>query len=89
MTAAALDARLWYLQRISAMVLAVCVIVHVGAIVYATRGGLTAAEPLGGTRGNALFAVFKVAFVAACAIHVPVGLADTTYIACLRAVPQQ
>ena len=75
MTAAALDAKLWYWQRISAMALAVCVIVHLGVIVYATRGGLTAAELLGRTRGNGLFAAFYVTFVAACAIHVPIGLA--------------
>ena len=74
MTTAALDAKLWYWQRISAMVLAVCVIVHLGVIVYATRGGLTATELLGRTRGNGLFAAFYVTFVTACAIHVPIGL---------------
>jgi fumarate reductase subunit C len=69
-----LDARLWYWQRISAIVLAACVIVHLGVIVYAARGGLSAAELLGRTRGNGLFAAFYVAFVVACAVHAPIGL---------------
>lgn len=57
------------------MVLAVCVIVHLAVIVYAAHGGLSAAELLGRTRGNGLFAAFYVAFVVACAVHVSIGLA--------------
>jgi succinate dehydrogenase subunit C len=73
MTSAA-EARLWYAQRVSAMVLAVCVLVHLAVIVYASRQGLTAAQILGRTRGNVAFAAFYSAFVLACAIHVPIGL---------------
>ena len=69
------EARLWYLQRSSAMVLALCVVVHIVAIVYAVRGGSTGAEILGRTRGNAMFAAFYVLFVVAAAIHAPIGLA--------------
>jgi fumarate reductase subunit C len=68
------QARLWYAQRISAMALAVCVAVHIGIMVYAVRGGLSAAEILGRTHGNAAFAVFYGVFVLACAVHVPIGL---------------
>jgi len=39
-----LQAKLWYAQRISAMVLGICVAVHLGMIFYAIRGGLTAQE---------------------------------------------
>ena len=46
------QARRWYWQRISAMVLALCVLVHLGVMIYAVRGGLSAAEILGRTRGN-------------------------------------
>lgn len=69
------QARLWYWQRISAMVLAFCVAVHLATIVYAVRGGLTAAEVLGRTQGNWLFAVFYLVFVAAVTVHAPIGLA--------------
>ena len=70
----ALQAKLWYAQRISAMVLALCVVVHLAIIVYAARGGLSAAEILGRTRGNVAFGAFYSLFVIACAVHVPIGL---------------
>ena len=70
------QARRWYWQRISAMVLALCVLVHLVVIVYAVRGGLSAAEILGRTRGNWGFAAFYSVFVLACAVHVPVGLTN-------------
>lgn len=69
------QARLWYLQRISAMVLALCVVVHLGTIAYAVRGGLSAGEILARTQGNWLFALFYLIFVVAAAIHAPIGLA--------------
>ena len=69
------QARRWYWQRISAMVLALCVLVHLGVMIYAVRGGLSAAEILGRTQGNWAFAAFYAVFVVACAVHVPVGLA--------------
>ena len=70
------QARRWYWQRISAMVLALCVLVHLAVMVYAVRGGLSAAEILGRTRGNWAFAAFYAVFVVACVVHVPVGLAN-------------
>ena len=70
------QARRWYWQRISAMVLALCVVVHLAVLIYATRGGLSATEILGRTQGNWAFAAFYVVFVVACAVHVPVGLAN-------------
>ena len=65
---------LWGAQRISAAVLAVCVIVHLATIVYAVRNGLSAAEILGRTRGNAAWLAFYTLFVAAVAVHAPIGL---------------
>jgi len=76
MTPAIAQARRWYWQRISAMVLVVCVLVHLGGLMYAVRGGLTAAAILGRTHGNWAFALFYATFVIACAVHVPVGLAN-------------
>lgn len=65
---------LWVAQRASAAVLALCVIVHLVTIIYAVRNGLSAAEILGRTRGNALWAGFYALFVAAAAVHAPIGL---------------
>lgn len=70
------QALLWYWQRVSAMVLVLCVVVHLGGIIYAVRGGLTAAEILGRTRGNWGFGAFYTVFVVACAIHAPIGVAN-------------
>ena len=74
-TTALAEARRWYVQRISAMVLAVCVLIHLGVIVYAVRGGLSAAEILGRTRGSWAFGAFYSVFVVASAVHVPIGAA--------------
>jgi fumarate reductase subunit C len=38
------------------------------------RGGLTAAEILGRTRGSAAWAAFYATFVVAVALHAPIGL---------------
>jgi fumarate reductase subunit C len=71
----ATQAKLWYWQRISAMLLALFVLVHLVTLVYAVRGGLTAAEILGRTRGSVLAAVFYSGFVLTAAVHAPIGLA--------------
>ncbi|HQR83718.1 MAG: succinate dehydrogenase [Polynucleobacter sp. 24-46-87] len=71
-----LQAKLWYAQRISAMVLGICVAIHLVIIFYAIRGGLTAEEILGRTQGNILFAIFYEIFVLACFVHAPIGLAN-------------
>ena len=65
---------LWGAQRISAMLLAVCVIVHLITIIYAVRNGLSAAEILGRTRGSFAWGGFYALFVAAVAIHAPIGV---------------
>ena len=65
---------LWAAQRASAAVLALCVLVHLVTIVYAVRSGLTAAEILGRTSGSVVWAGFYALFVAAIAVHAPIGL---------------
>ena len=65
---------LWTAQRISAAVLALCVVVHLVTMIYAVRHGLSAAEILGRTRGNYAWLAFYALFVAAVAIHAPIGL---------------
>ena len=76
MSQAVLQAKLWYAQRISAMILGLCVAIHLIIIFYAIRGGLTAEEILGRTQGNIAFAIFYEIFVLACFVHAPIGLAN-------------
>jgi len=65
---------LWLSQRASAAVLALCVVVHLVTMIIAVRGGLTATEILGRTRGSVVWAAFYGVFVLAVAIHAPIGL---------------
>jgi fumarate reductase subunit C len=65
---------LWLAQRYSAMVLAVCVVAHLITIIYAVRTGLSAEQILGRTRGNFAWLVFYATFVAAVAVHAPIGM---------------
>lgn len=74
MTSVRTQTWLWLAQRASAAVLAVGVIAHLVTIIYAVRNGLSAAEILGRTRGNFAWAGFYALFVAAVAVHVPIGL---------------
>jgi fumarate reductase subunit C len=65
---------LWAAQRATALVLALCVLVHLATIIYAVRGGLSAAEILGRTRGSLSWAAFYGIFVLAAAVHGAIGL---------------
>lgn len=65
---------LWAAQRISALVLAVCVVVHLVTAIYVIRSGLSAADILSRTRGSVGWAAFYGVFVAAVAVHAPIGL---------------
>jgi fumarate reductase subunit C len=56
------------------MMLALAVAVHLATILYAIRGGLTAADILARTHGNLGFFLFYSVFVAAVAFHAPIGL---------------
>jgi fumarate reductase subunit C len=65
---------LWMAQRASAAVLGVCVAVHLATMVYAIRGGLSAAEILARTQGSAGWFAFYSVFVLAVTVHAPIGL---------------
>jgi len=69
-----LEARLWWAQRVTAAFLAFFVAVHLATMIYAVRGGLTAAEILARTHGNAAWGLFYTLFVFAAAIHGAIGL---------------
>jgi fumarate reductase subunit C len=69
-----MSALLFAAQRLSAMVLALAVAVHLATILYATHTGLTAGAILARTHGNVAFALFYGLFVIAVAVHAPIGL---------------
>jgi fumarate reductase subunit C len=73
-SSARFESRLWLAQRLSAMVLALCVLVHLITIVLAVRGGLSAAEILGRLRASPWWLAFYLLFVASVAVHAPLGL---------------
>ncbi|HSW20436.1 MAG TPA: succinate dehydrogenase, partial [Ramlibacter sp.] len=69
-----MEHRLFALQRLSAMVMAPFVFVHLGLIVYAVRGGLSAAEILARTQGSLAWIGFYTLFVLSVSVHVPIGV---------------
>jgi fumarate reductase subunit C len=69
-----MTAILFAAQRLTAILLAFAVALHLATILYAVRGGLTAGEVLARTQGNRWFLAFYVVFVVAVAIHAPIGL---------------
>lgn len=71
---AGVEVRLWLVQRATALLLAVFVVVHLVTIVYAVRGGLTAAEILGRLQSHAGWFLFYATFAAAAAAHGAIGL---------------
>ena len=62
------------MQRATALVLAPLVLAHLALIVYAVRGGLSAAEILSRTQGSLGWALFYTVFVLAVAVHGAIGL---------------
>jgi len=71
---ARIQALLWLAQRATAALLALCVVVHLATMIVVTRGGLSAADILGRTRGRAAWAAFYAVFVVTVAVHAPIGL---------------
>lgn len=69
-----LTLRLYMLQRITALLMAPLVIGHIAVMIYAVRGGLSAAEILGRTQGSADWFAFYGLFVAAVSVHGAIGL---------------
>ncbi len=69
-----LGVRLFFLQRLSAMVMAPLVLIHIALMIYAVQGGLSAAEILSRTQGSVLWACFYGLFVIAVSIHAAIGV---------------
>ena len=69
-----LSVRLYFLQRVTALLMAPLVLGHLAMIIYATQGGLSAAEILGRTQGSVLWLLFYGTFVFAVSIHAAIGV---------------
>ena len=65
---------LWVAQRVTAMILALAVVVHLVTIILAVRGGLSAAEIIGRTRGSEAWLGFYAVFALAAGLHGAIGL---------------
>lgn len=65
---------MWVAQRVTAMILAVAVVVHLVTILIAVRGGLSAAEIIGRTSGNEAWLAFYTVFAVAAGLHGAIGL---------------
>jgi fumarate reductase subunit C len=68
------EARLWVAQRATAVILAICVLVHLATIIYAVRSGLSAQAILARTQGSLGWGAFYGVFVVAAAVHGAIGL---------------
>ncbi len=69
-----LEVLAWTAQRLTALVLAACVVVHLVTIVLAVRGGLSGLEILARTRGSLVWLLFYGGFAVAVAVHAAIGL---------------
>ena len=74
MSAARAEVFLWAVQRVTAAFLAFFVLVHLVTMVYAVRGGLTAAEIIARTHSSLAWPLFYTLFVFAASMHGAIGL---------------
>lgn len=66
--------RLYMLQRVTALIMAPLTLGHIGVMIYAVQGGLTAGEILARTQGSIGWFAFYGLFVVAVAMHAAIGL---------------
>jgi len=69
-----LDFRLYMAQRITALLMAPLVLVHIALMIYAVQGGLSTGEILERTQGSIMWFVFYGTFVVAVSIHAAIGV---------------
>jgi len=69
-----LDTRLYLLQRITALIMAPLVLLHLGVMIVVIQGGLDSAEILSRTRDSFFWGSVYGLFVIAVSIHAAIGL---------------
>jgi len=74
-----ITARLYILQRATALIMAPLVIGHIAVMIYAVQNGLSAAEILGRTSGSVFWALFYGLFVVCVGVHAAVGVRAIAY----------
>ena len=71
--------RLYLAQRISALIMAPLVLIHLATIIYAVQGGLDAAEILARTQGSIMWGTLYTLFVLTVSVHAAIGLRVVVY----------
>jgi fumarate reductase subunit C len=66
--------RLYLLQRLSALIMAPLVVVHLVVMIVAVQNGLDAESILSRTRGSVVWGVVYGTFVVAVSVHAAIGL---------------
>ena len=69
-----IDLRTYLVQRVTAIIMAPLVLIHIVVIIYAIQGGLTADEILGRTQGSLAWGLFYGAFVLTAGVHAGIGI---------------
>jgi fumarate reductase subunit C len=73
-----MNVRLYVWQRITASLMVPLIVIHLGVMIYAIRGGLSAGEILGRTRGSVAWGLFYGIFVLLAAVHGAIGIRSVT-----------
>ncbi|MDE0993502.1 MAG: succinate dehydrogenase [Rhodospirillales bacterium] len=76
MSASALriETYLWLAQRVSALILVICITVHIATMIIAVQGGLSSEEIIARIGGSKIWLSFYLVFVSSVAVHAPIGL---------------
>ena len=69
-----MDLRLYMAQRLSALLMAPFVLVHLGGMIYVIQSGLSAQDILGRTQGSLPWMLFYGGFVVTAGVHGAIGL---------------
>ena len=69
-----LTLRLYFAQRLTALIMAPLTLGHLAVMIYAVQGGLSVAEILARTQGSVAWFLFYGGFVVAVAVHAAIGL---------------
>jgi fumarate reductase subunit C len=74
-----INARLYLLQRLTAIAMLPLIVTHLILMIFAIEGGLTAEEILGRTQGSIGWALFYGSFVLFAAVHGAIGFRTILY----------
>mgnify|MGYP002815183974 CR=1 FL=1 len=74
-----LTLRLYFAQRLTAIIMAPLTLGHLVVMIYAVQDGLSVAEILARTRGSFAWFLFYGSFVLAVAVHAAIGLRVIIY----------